>query len=140
MSSILHDFPIRAAAPTVFAAVVHPDAWWSLASDVTAALGTTSRLFFGDGYDWRARVTACEPGVRFEWTFTDAMPDWMGTRVRFELAEADGVTTVRFAHLGWGDASEHFRVSSYCWAMYLRLLRRVVETGEVVPYASRLEA
>jgi hypothetical protein len=29
--------------------------------------------------------------------------------------------------------------SSYCWAMYLRLLRRNVEAGEVVPYAQRLD-
>ncbi|MCC6929136.1 MAG: SRPBCC domain-containing protein [Gemmatimonadaceae bacterium] len=139
-SSILHDFPIRASAATVFAAVVSPDTWWTLESDVQAALGSTSRLYFGEGYDWRALVSACEPGVTFEWTFTDAMPDWMGTRLRFDLTEADGVTAVHFAHHGWETASEHFRVSSFCWAMYLRLLRRTVETGEVVPYARRLDA
>jgi len=140
MSSILHDFPVRAPAAVVFAALVEPDRWWTLESHVDAALGSTSRLFFGEGFDWCARVSACEPGVLLEWEFTDAMPDWMGTRVRFDLAEQGGVTTVRFAHHGWAEASEHFRISSFCWAMYLRLLRRAVETGEVVPYALRLEA
>ena len=30
--------------------------------------------------------------------------------------------------------------STFCWAMYLRLLKRFVEAGEVVPYAERLDA
>ena len=33
---------------------------------------------------------------------------------------------------------EHFRISSYCWAMYLRVLKRGVEFGEAVPYKDRL--
>ena len=41
---------------------------------------------------------------------------------------------------GWPSANEHCRISSYCWAMYLRILRRFLEHGEVVPYEARLEA
>jgi len=33
-----------------------------------------------------------------------------------------------------------FGTSCYCWAMYLRLLARHVERGEVVPYEARLDA
>ena len=36
-------------------------------------------------------------------------------------------------------AIEHDRVSSYGWGMYPRLPRRTVETGDVVPYAQRLD-
>lgn len=143
MPDILHDFPVRAPALRTWAMFSTPvglDAWWTLRSEGEAALGATYRLYFGPDYDWRARVTACEPGRLFELEFTEAMPDWRGTRVRAELSEQDGVTTVRFAHLGWPERSEHFRVSSFCWAMYLRLLRRHVEVGEVVPYDLRLEA
>jgi hypothetical protein len=35
--------------------------------------------------------------------------------------------------------SAHYRTSSFCWAMYLRLLKRYVEHGEVVPYEKRLD-
>ena len=48
-------------------------------------------------------------------------------------------TQLRFAHLGWPQVNEHYRVSSFCWAMYLRLLRRHLEAGELVPYERRLE-
>jgi len=31
-------------------------------------------------------------------------------------------------------------VSCYCWAMYLRIMRRYLEHGESVPYERRLDA
>ncbi len=94
----------------------------------------------GRGYDWRARVSRCEPGRAFEFTLTVAMDDWLGARVGFVLDEQDGVTEVRFHHTGWPAVSEHYCISSFCWAMYLRLLKRYVEFGEVVPYEARLDA
>lgn len=142
MADILHTFPIAASRERVFAMFSTPpglDAWWTARAEGRAALGETYVLWFGPEYDWRARVTACEPGALFELELTDAMPDWRGTRVRAELSEVDGITTLRFAHLGWPEASEHFRVSSFCWAMYLRLLRKHLEAGETVPYDRRLE-
>jgi hypothetical protein len=36
--------------------------------------------------------------------------------------------------------NEHYRISTFCWAMYLRLMKKAIETGEVVPYAVRLDA
>ena len=145
MADILHDFPIAAPPARVFEAVSTPaglDRWWSRGADGRPERGATYALDFGPGYDdWQARVTACEPSHTFELELVKAIPDWIGTRVRFELAPASPASTqLRFAHLGWPTASEHYRVSSYCWAMYLRLLRRNVETGEVVPYAERLDA
>jgi uncharacterized protein YndB with AHSA1/START domain len=144
MPDILHDFPVFAPAAQVFAAVSTSgglDRWWTLHAAGLPAEGATYALDFGPGYEWSARVTCCEPVHCFELTLTEAMPDWLGTRVRFELEEVEtGRTSVRFAHTGWPEASEHYRISSYCWAMYLRLLRRCVEHGEVVPYAARLDA
>jgi uncharacterized protein YndB with AHSA1/START domain len=128
----------------VFEAVSTPaglDRWWSLRSGGAPEPGAAWVLDFGLGHDdWRARVSACRAPRTFELELVRAMPDWVGTRVRFELEEsAGGNTRLRFAHAGWPAVTEHYRVSSYCWAMYLRLLRRNVETGEVVPYAQRLD-
>ncbi len=71
---------------------------------------------------------------------TRAQEDWLGTRVGFVLEESEGLTQVRFCHSGWPGSTEHYRVSCYCWAMYLRLLKRYVEHGEVIPYEDRLDA
>ncbi len=36
-------------------------------------------------------------------------------------------------------ADDHSRISSYCRAMYLRVLKHWIERGERVPYGRRLE-
>ena len=143
MPDILHDFPIFAPISKVFEAVSTPeglDRWWTLTSSGEPRPNNTFELQFGPEYDWRARVSRCESDRCFELELTDASADWLGTRVSFDLEPMDGGTHVHFAHRGWPSESQHYRTSSYCWAMYLRLLGRAVERGEVVPYDARLQA
>jgi hypothetical protein len=83
-------------------------------------------------------VAKCEPGARYELQVTQAHPDWTRSRVGFELRGNKKGTQVRFYHCDWPEANEHYRVSCYCWAMYLRVLRRYLEYGERVPYEERL--
>ena len=64
----------------------------------------------------------------------------VGVPIQVGPVEKDGVTQVRFHHVGWPEPSEHYRISCFCWAMYLRLLKRYVEKGERVPYEARLDA
>jgi hypothetical protein len=75
-----------------------------------------------------------------ELELTEAMPDWVHSRVGFVLEDRGHDTWVHFSHRGWSDANEHYRISSHCWALYLRILRRYLEHGERVPYAVRLSA
>jgi uncharacterized protein YndB with AHSA1/START domain len=140
---ILHDVWIQSKVEDVFRGVATPaglDRWWTLKSSGTPALGNTYELWFGPRFDWRAKVTACQLYLGFELELTDALPEWVGSRVRFELEPRDGGTCLHFSHSGWPELSEHFRVSSYCWAMYLRILRRYIEYGETVTYTDRLSA
>lgn len=143
MADLFHHFPIKAPAVEVFRAVSSPsglDIWWTKRSSGVAELGAEYELWFGPDYDWRARVSRCTPNTEFELELIRADDDWTGTRIGFDFEERDGLTHVRFANTGWPAANEHFRVSSFCWAMYLRLLKRFVEFGEVVPYEERLDA
>jgi uncharacterized protein YndB with AHSA1/START domain len=142
MADITHHFPIKAEPGKVFQAVSTPvglDAWWTKSSAGKPVEGAEYELWFGPDYDWRAVVSRRLPETEFEFRITDAQEDWLGTRVRFLLDEKDGVTQVRFQHSGWPEANEHYSVSCYCWAMYLRLLKRYVEQGEVTPYEDRLD-
>ena len=83
---------------------------------------------------------SCGPTVSGRQLERDVRVDWVGTRVGFEM-DVDGETTrLRFYHTGWPADNDHFRRSSYCWAMYLRLLKRFVEHDETVPYEKRLDA
>lgn len=143
MPDILQDFPIRATPDQVFQEISTPDGlnrWWTETCTGQPALGASYEMGFGPGHHWRAEVTQCDPGARFELTLRQADADWMNTRVGFELSPTPGGTEVRFHHSGWPDASEHYRISCHCWAMYLRLMRRYLEQGETVPYPDRLDA
>jgi len=143
MPDIFHDFPITAPVARVFEAVSTPrglDCWWTLRSAGEPVEGAELELYFGPHHDWRARVTRCVAPVEFELEIVRADQDWTGTRVGFRLEDQSGRTWVRFHHTGWPEANEHWRISCYCWAMYLRILRRCLEHGERVPYGERLDA
>ena len=143
MADILHDLPIVAPPAEVFSAISTPvglNAWWTLDCEGTPAVGERYRLDFGPGYVWTGVVTVCRPSSSFELEIRDAMPDWEGTRVGFALDATDTATKLRFSHTGWPEVNAHLRTSSYCWAMYLRIMKRWVEEGEVVAYPDRLRA
>ena len=102
--------------------------------------GAEYELWFGPEYDWSAVVSRCVPDTELKFEIISAQEDWQETRIGFLLDDKEDVTQVRCHHLGWPEANEHYRVSCYCWAMYLRLLKRYVEHGETVPYEARLDA
>jgi len=143
MPDILHDFPVFASVDKVYAAVTTPeglDAWWTERSSGRPIEGTEYELWFGPDYDWRAVVRSAETNRTFELELTSASSDWMGARVGFRLQPAgDAQTQVRFYHTGWAEADDHYRTSSFCWAMYLRIMKRWVEKGEEVAYRDRLD-
>ena len=142
MADILHDFLIKAPVVRVFEAVSTPrglDCWWTRRSAGQPGEEAELELWFGPEYDWRGRVTKLVPPSEFEIQMTKAHPDWLGTRVGFHLRGRGDTTQVQFFHTGWPTPNDHWRTSCYCWAMYLRILRRYLEHGETVPYESRLD-
>jgi len=142
MADIVMDFPINASVDRVFQAVSTGrglESWWTKRSTGEAKLGGEFELHFGSGFDWRAKVTQCVVNSVFELQVVAAHDDWMNTRVGVQLEGKGGTTNVRFHHTGWPTPNEHWRVSVYCWAMYLRIMRRHIEHGENVPYEKRLD-
>ncbi|HUK31652.1 MAG TPA: SRPBCC domain-containing protein [Candidatus Acidoferrum sp.] len=143
MADICHEFTVKAPRKKVFEMVSTPaglDRWWTKTSSGEPKLGAEFSLGFGPGFDWLAEVTRCTALTSFELKMLDSHEDWMKTRVTFGLEEEKaGVTRVRFQHTGWPLANKHWRVSCFCWAMYLRIMRRHLEFGEEVPYEKRLE-
>jgi uncharacterized protein YndB with AHSA1/START domain len=142
MADIVHDFFIKAPTARVFGAISEPsglDQWWTKRASGTPQLGAEYQLSFAPEYDWRAVVSTCLPPFQFELQVTSAHSDWCGTSIGFFLEEEGQRTIVRFHHRDWPVVNEHYRVSCFCWAMYLRVLRRYLEHGEEVPYDARLD-
>ena len=140
MPDIYHDFPILAEPEKIFEAISSAEglnAWWTRKAAGRPRVGEVYQLWFAPAYDWRGKVTACRQNEVLEWEIVSADEDWTGTCVGFELIPADGYVQVRFYHTGWPALNDHFRRSSYCWAMYLRVLKAYVESGTQVPYENR---
>lgn len=143
MPDIHHCFRVYAPAGRVFECFTTAEglnAWWTQACRGEPFNGTEYELCFGPGHNWRGVVTACKPCSLFELEIMTTDPDWNCTRVGFTLKSRENFTEVNFYHTGWPQANDHYRTSNYCWAMYLRLLKRHAETGEIVPYENRLDA
>jgi uncharacterized protein YndB with AHSA1/START domain len=141
MADLFHYFPINCSLGKVFDCVSTPrglDIWWSKSSTGKLAIGETYQFFFGADYNWKAIVSKLVPNKEVELTMTKADSDWMNSKVGFTLTDRNNMTEVHFYHIGWKEDNEHYRISNFCWAMYLRILKRYLEFGEEVPYEDRL--
>ena len=142
MADLFHYFPINAPLEKVYEAVSTPkglNIWWSKSSVGKPSQGDTYKLSFGPEYNWTAVVSKYVLNKEFELQFTNSDKDWNGSKVGFTLNNRDDITEVHFYHMGWKEDNEHYRISNYCWAMYLRILKRHLEFGEEVPYEDRLD-
>src|SRR5580693_1606539 len=130
MPDIFHSFPVEDTPDKVFDGISTAgglDNWWTEHSEGRQESGAAYVLDFGPGYIWKAVVTKFDLNKSFELHITDADKDWTGTRVGFSLKPKNAFTEVSFYHTGWPENNEHLRTSSYCWAMYLRILKRFIE-------------
>jgi len=139
---ILHDLKIDADTRSVFEAVSRPDGlnrWWTESSLGDPRYGAEYAFVFGEAV-WRGMVLECRHPESIVWEMVEADEDWLGTRFGFRLASVDAsgeATQVRFFHRGWRDANAHYRRTSYCWAMYLNLLKGFLEDERVVEFHDR---
>lgn len=141
MADIFHYFIIKAPLKKVFENISTPqgfDTWWSKSSTGIAAPGEIFEFDFGPGYQWAAIVSKLIPDKEFELTMTKSDEDWTNSQLGFRLEEKNDAVEVQFYHTGWKEDNEHYRISNYCWAMYLRVLKRYLEFGEMVDYEERL--
>jgi len=138
---IVHYLQVNGELEKVYQVISTPrgiSKWWSQDASGHSELGALLDLDFGPGYQWQAQVIEMVPPVEYTLLLTRADQDWLNTTVSFHLEQADGQVNVRFHHKGWNQANQHYYISCYCWAMYLRLMKRYIEHGEVVDYEQRL--
>ncbi len=132
--------PIKCSVQHLFEAITTPqglDHWWTKNSQGRPELGSLFELDFGF-VQWQAQVTQLVPPREFELTMTRCDPNWLHTTVSFEIEQENEDVSLKFSHCGWPRANHHYLTSNYCWAMYLRILKRYMEHGEQVPYEDRL--
>lgn len=138
--AIYHDLIIDAPISKVFKSVISPHHlvnWWPYKCTGIAAIGEVYNFYFTPEYDWFAKVIELVPDAAFYVKMTHADEDWSPTSFGFDMYEVKGKVQLEFWHKGWPSCNEHYRRSSFCWAMLLNGLKNYIEKGVVTPFKDR---
>lgn len=140
MFEILHRVGVKAPAPEVYAAIATPEGvakWWTTDTSGGRKIGdVVATKFYADGKllgGFDLRIVEAQPGARFAWEVVQGPPEWLGSKISFELAQEDDFTVIRFRHEGWKERGEFMSHCSTKWAVFLMSLKSLVETGTGQP-------
>lgn len=137
MVDILHRIAIEnATTDEAYQALATLDglrAWWT--DDTTGGTGLGEEIAFRfeqGGFDMK--VAESELGARVLWEVVGGTPEWIGTRIHWDLRQEDDWAVVLFKHEGWAEPIEFMHHCSTKWASFLLSLKRYVETGKGEPH------
>lgn len=142
MPDILHAVGIKATPAQVYTALTTIDglaAWWTSDTRGAATAGDTISFHFGDTARVDVKVLELVPNERVVWQVLHAQPDWIGTKIRFELKPKDALTHVLFKHEGWEHPTEFMHHCSTKWATFLVSLKTMLEKGAGTPYPNDVQ-
>lgn len=131
MVDILHRVGVVAPQEDVFRALTTREglaAWWTndTQGDTTPG-GVLEFRFDQGGFDMK--VVQTRAGEHVLWEVIDGPPEWLGTRISWDLRTEGDFTIVMFAHRGWAEPVEFMHHCSTKWATFLVSLKALLETG-----------
>jgi uncharacterized protein YndB with AHSA1/START domain len=136
VADIQHKLQINAPKEKVYRALATIDGlagWWTSTTSGESAPGKTIDFRFNQ-HVARMRVDELERNKSVAWTCVDETGDWRDTRIKFDLTEEDGRTTLRFSHARWKEANDLMAHCSMKWATFLLSLRELAEGGKGRPF------
>ncbi|MBS0031369.1 SRPBCC family protein [Chitinophaga sp. 22321] len=137
MKSICHRLLIKASPEKIYAALTLQEGlagWWTPETTAKPETGGIARFTFGPDYFKEMKITNLEPQKKVEWVCIKAYEEWIDTTITFELDPKDKGTVLFFHHDGWKEYTPGYASCSYDWALFLRSLRLLCETGKGKPY------
>jgi uncharacterized protein YndB with AHSA1/START domain len=135
MSDILHRVGIKSSPDATYKALATRDGlagWWTTNTQGESKVGGVLRFRFGAG-GFDMKVLELQPGTHVLWQVVDGPPEWVGTKVRWDLKQEGDYTIVLFKHEDWKEPVEFMHHCSTKWALFLMSLKSLVETGKGFP-------
>jgi uncharacterized protein YndB with AHSA1/START domain len=140
MSDILHRVGIKASSKEVYEALATRDGlarWWTTNTQGDSKVGGAIKFrFSADGREiggFDMKVLELRAGERVGWEVIEGPPEWIGTKITFELKQEESYSIVLFKHTGWREPVEFMYHCSTKWAIFLMSLKALVETGTGAP-------
>ena len=137
---IYHDLTLKASVNEVFDRITKPEHlenWWPQKCTGTPKLGESYNFYFTPDYDWFGVVAEFEQNKKFYIEMTESDEDWDDTVLKFDIEQNKESVLLKFSHTGWPSCNQHFRRSSFCWAMLLNGLKNYCEKGIIIPFEER---
>jgi uncharacterized protein YndB with AHSA1/START domain len=140
-SDILHRITIEAPPERILQAISTEEgfrAWWTDDCAAVPRAGTVNVFRFHSGaVEFLFRVDELSPS-RVSWTCLagpKVPAEWVGTRVTFDLAPAEGGGTVlRFGHRGWRSVEGEYPACNTVWGDLMHRLKALAEGKPRGPY------
>ncbi|MBO9597584.1 MAG: SRPBCC domain-containing protein [Cohnella sp.] len=122
----------------VFAAINNVRGWWS--GEIEGETGRPGAEFTyrvpGIHY-CKMRITEFVPGRKIVWrvldsdiSYTEAKNEWNDTSITFDISPKDGMTEIRFTHVGLVPSDECYGNCSNGWNLLVGgNLRKLIATG-----------
>lgn len=135
--SICHRLLIEAPVEKVYEALTTQEGlagWWTPETIAKPEVGSISRFTFGPDYFKEMKVEELKPYNKVKWLCLKAYEEWIGTTITFELEPHHRGASLFFHHDNWKEYTPEFAGCSYDWALFLRSLKFLCETGKGLPY------
>lgn len=135
MPEIRINVAIKATPEKVYHAITTQEglaSWWTKQTTAKPEVGFVNVFIFGTSRN-EMKVIDLTPNKRVEWECIHSIEEWIGTHISFDLQEKDGRTILRFAHSDWRAVTDTFADCNYGWAMALKSLKSLCETGTGTP-------
>jgi len=137
MADIFHQVMIKADKQVIYHAITTQgglSGWWSVKTIARAEKGFVNVFRFGNTITNRMEVTRLKQNRCVEWICIDSVPEWIGTRIIFEIREKDGVCFLNFHQNGYREANDFYANCNYNWGRYMGSLKSLCETGKGAPF------
>jgi uncharacterized protein YndB with AHSA1/START domain len=137
MPDILHRVAIKSAPNDTYRALTTLEGlagWWTTDTQGNCNVGGVIQFRFGTRGGIDMKVLELDPAKRVLWQVVGGPPDWIGTKVSFELTQDDDFTIILFKHQRWKKPIEFMHHCSTKWALFLMSMKSLVETGKGAPY------
>lgn len=137
MFDIMHRLGVKASPRAVYDSLATCErlaGWWTSDTTGKEEVGGVIHFQFGGRGGFDMKVLELEPEKRVVWEVIQGPPDWVGTRVIWDLTpEGDG-TTIRFKHQGWREQVDFMGHCSMKWGTFLMSLKQLHEAGKGAPF------
>jgi len=137
MVSIKQRLSIAAPIEKVYQALTSQEGlsgWWTTDTKAEPEIGSVATFRFGPEYHKEMKVTELKSPTHVKWLCIEAIDEWMGSTISFDLEQNGEKSTLTFAHDEWKQYSPTYAVCTYDWAQFLRSLKLLCETGKGRPY------